>query len=339
LFAAAAAVLLFLVPTPYAAYQPGIAFDTAQMVETSSPDAPGQGSFYMTTVLLTPATFWTAVRSTWDDDLQLLSKASLLRGSTEAEYKRAQTVVMRASQADAIEAAYRAAGVRYRIAPDSVMVADAGDGGSRLQTGDVIETAGGAAIRSVGQLIEAVRKVGGGIMKTTVLREGKELEVAIEVNRIAGAEDSGVSPTDAAGSEPAEAALALGVAELAELHRIVPNDPAKEVVIHADDIGGPSAGLMFALQAVDELTPGDLTAGQRIAGTGTIAPDGAVGPIGGVSHKVAAAAKAGARWFLVPLRNAAEAKEKAERLGGSINVVPVSSLQDSIAKLRSLSGR
>ena len=70
-----------------------------------------------------------------------------------------------------------------------------------------------------------------------------------------------------------------------------------------DDIGGPSAGLMFSLGVYDTLTPGSLTGGNDVAGTGTIDERGRVGPIGGIQQKIVAAADAGAKIFLVPPAN------------------------------------
>jgi Lon-like protease len=75
----------------------------------------------------------------------------------------------------------------------------------------------------------------------------------------------------------------------------------------ADNIGGPSAGLMMSLAIYDTLTPGSLTGGADIAGTGTITPAGKVGPIGGIQQKIAAARDAGAELFLVPADNCADA--------------------------------
>lgn len=79
-------------------------------------------------------------------------------------------------------------------------------------------------------------------------------------------------------------------------------------IVGLDDVGGPSAGLMFALGIIDRLTPGDLTGGKVIAGTGTIDGGGVVGPIGGITLKMIAARRSGAAWFLTPAANCAEAK-------------------------------
>ena len=74
------------------------------------------------------------------------------------------------------------------------------------------------------------------------------------------------------------------------------------------NVGGPSAGLMFSLAIYDTLTPGSLTGGRTIAGTGEILPDGSVGPIGGIAQKIAGAQAAGAKLFFVPKDNCADVK-------------------------------
>jgi len=97
-------------------------------------------------------------------------------------------------------------------------------------------------------------------------------------------------------------------------------------------VGGPSAGLMFTLTLYNMLTPTDLTGGRRIAGTGTINPDGSVGPIGGVQQKVAAAEAAGAEYFLSPVDNYTDAASVA----GKIKVIKVATVGDAIAFLQNL---
>jgi PDZ domain-containing protein len=79
------------------------------------------------------------------------------------------------------------------------------------------------------------------------------------------------------------------------------------VKISVGDVGGPSAGLMFSLGIYDKLTPDDVTGGKFVAGTGTITPEGQVGPIGGIQQKMIAAHHAGATVFLTPTQNCADA--------------------------------
>jgi PDZ domain-containing protein len=106
-----------------------------------------------------------------------------------------------------------------------------------------------------------------------------------------------------------------------------------DVTIDSQNIGGPSAGMMFTLEIIDELTPEDLTHGRRIAGTGTINVDGVVGPIGGIRQKVFGAIDAGAEIILVPADNYDEALTAA---GDKITVVKVATIEDAIAYLNSL---
>jgi len=79
-----------------------------------------------------------------------------------------------------------------------------------------------------------------------------------------------------------------------------------KVSINAGDVGGPSAGMMFSLAVYDKLTPGPLTGGADIAGTGTIDSAGTVGPIGGIQQKLVGARRGGAAWFLAPADNCNE---------------------------------
>lgn len=106
--------------------------------------------------------------------------------------------------------------------------------------------------------------------------------------------------------------------------------------INSANIGGPSAGLAFALAIIQELTPGDITAGQRVAATGTIALDGSVGEIGGIAQKTDAVRRAGGTVFLVPPTNYAAAKARA---GSHLRVIAVSSLDQALGALGSVGGR
>jgi len=106
-----------------------------------------------------------------------------------------------------------------------------------------------------------------------------------------------------------------------------------EVTIDSQNIGGPSAGMMFTLQIMDQLTDGEITHGERIAGTGTIARDGTVGSIGGIKQKVFGAIDAGARAVLVPAGNFDDAVAAA---GDNIEIVRVETIKDAIAFLETL---
>lgn len=95
----------------------------------------------------------------------------------------------------------------------------------------------------------------------------------------------------------------------------------------SEAVGGPSAGLMFALAIVDKLSPGELTGGRHIAGTGEINGNGDVGPIGGIRHKIVAAAENGATEFLVPAANCGEAVTEPPE---GIELIRVETLEGAI---------
>ncbi len=106
-----------------------------------------------------------------------------------------------------------------------------------------------------------------------------------------------------------------------------------DVEIDSRNIGGPSAGLMYTLGIMNLLTEEDITKGRLIAGTGTIDNEGRVGPIGGMRQKTFAAIATGAEYLLVPAGNTDEAREAA---GDDIEVVPVATIDDALAFLKSL---
>ncbi|MDT9681281.1 S16 family serine protease [Streptomyces sp. TRM76323] len=123
----------------------------------------------------------------------------------------------------------------------------------------------------------------------------------------------------------------------AALNHLGRSEKDVEVKLHLADVGGPSAGLLFSLGIVDKLAGdgegGDLTGGRVVAGTGTIAPDGTVGAVGGVSLKTQAAARDGATVFLVPK---AECDDALATRPGGLRLIPVGTLKDAVASLKAL---
>lgn len=112
-----------------------------------------------------------------------------------------------------------------------------------------------------------------------------------------------------------------------------------EVDINTDLIGGPSAGLAFTLALIDELTPGDLTGGVKVAATGTIDGDETVGAIGALRQKTVAVKAAGVKVFFVPSSQSFEELEAARQVAGSkLRIAPVANLGEALAILREMGG-
>lgn len=151
------------------------------------------------------------------------------------------------------------------------------------------------------------------IPREAVFTDGRSEEQVIESNQTAFEESENTAITTA----------------LAELG----NPAGVTVGVDVKEIGGPSAGLMITLGIIDKLTPADLTGGRLIAGTGVIGPDGAVGPIGGITQKLHGARAAGATFFLVPADNCAEARRSPPP---GLTTARVASLDDALLALQSI---
>jgi PDZ domain-containing protein len=190
------------------------------------------------------------------------------------------------------DVSYRGAGARLiDVVPDGP-AATAG-----LAPGDVIVEFAGVPVEFAEGIAGILPELNPGEPVSVVVRNEDDPESQRAVDLL-------LAPRE---DDPARAFIGA-IIETADLFLDVPLDLA----IETNNIGGPSAGMMFALGIIDRLTEADLTGGHRIAGTGTIAVDGDVGPIGGVRQKVIAAAEAGADYVLVPVENAAAAVGAAD---------------------------
>ena len=108
------------------------------------------------------------------------------------------------------------------------------------------------------------------------------------------------------------------------------------ITVQLQDVGGPSAGMMFALGLIDKMTPGSLTGGKRVAGTGTITASGAVGAIGGIRQKMYGAKDAGAQYFLAPASNCGGDDGVRGHIPSGLTVFATSSLKQSLADLKAI---
>jgi Lon-like protease len=218
------------------------------------------------------------------------------------------TAAFAASEADAEVAALAELGV-----PTRVVVADLTPGSPAtgvLEAGDEIVAVAGTAVASAAAVSEALTTTAPGQAVTVTYRRG-------------GAQRDG---TVVLGASPDRPQGLLGI-----LPGVEP--AAGDITISLGDVGGPSAGLVFALAVVDKLTPGELTGGAFVAGTGTIDRAGTVGRIGGIPFKMRAARDAGATVFLVPAENCGEALAEAPE---GLRLVRVGTLDEALANLDAL---
>ena len=182
-----------------------------------------------------------------------------------------------------------------------------------LETGDVIVGAGGRPVRTVDLLRDALARLAPGeAVRLRVRRDGKTIDRSV--------------PTVASPSDRERAIVGINVSHDATI--VLPRD----VTIDLGDIGGPSAGLPFALQVYQELG-NDVDRGLRIAATGEIELDGSVLSVGGLEQKTIGVRRAGADVFLVP---AGENAQTARRYAGGLRIIPVESFRQALRALRTL---
>ena len=317
------AILLFLfAPLPYYITYPGEAttIETFMTVEDGTKEA---GELMMVTISQRRATPLWLVGS-WFTPFTEASPSSryLYDGESDQDYERRQQLLMSSSQQAAVQYAYRLAGEDVTVTFDGMYVSAPIEGSlaaNVLKPGDVITALDGRSFASRLDFIDRVEAFEAGDEVTITLeREGRERVVKTLVQ-----------PLDRSGDR-----VGLGIYEPLPVQdvRTEPDD-----TFELTNVGGPSAGLMFTLEIYDQLTPGDLADGEKIAGTGTVDEEGNVGPIGGAWQKIVAAERAGATVFFVPAgSNYEDAMESFERLESEITVVPVKTVEDAIDYLETM---
>src|SRR5439155_2201134 len=238
-------------------------------------------------------------------------------GTTQEQVNQTNKRLIDESKPVAAAVALRAAGYSVDITGQgaevqSILHGMPADG--VLQVGDIITAVDGQAVDTTSALIDSIRRHQVGDQVTlTIRREAQDQDVVITTKS---------SPT-----EPGRPIVGVTISTyLFEVRMPFPVD------IESDNVGGPSAGFMFALGILDALTDGDLTRGYYVAGTGTIDADGTVGAVGGAAEKALAAEQDGAQVFLVPKDDFQEAGRWVRR----IQVQPIERFEDAIRVLCAL---
>jgi Lon-like protease len=322
--ALALVVVLGLSPSGYVIEQPGPVYDTLgdqgadgePLIRIDGADThPTDGSLDLTTVTVVGSPRGTPdllrVALAWFDPRKSVKplEAAFPAGVSSEERDEQSRLQMQNSQQEAIAAALTELG--YDI-PRTLTVQGVVEGAPAegvLEEGDQVLSVNGADIANLTELRDAIAANGTGEPAALgILRDGAERTVD-------------VTPT----TQQGQTVVGVGVAVAYEF----PFD----VEIELPNVGGPSAGMTFALGIYDKLTPGSLTGGERIAGTGTIDAEGAVGPIGGIRQKLYGAQQAGADWFLAPESNC---DQVVGHVPEGMDVVAVGTLDDALAAVEAI---
>ncbi|GAT80981.1 hypothetical protein STXM2123_1682 [Streptomyces sp. F-3] len=247
-------------------------------------------------------------------------------GKTEEQSTQENAEEFTQSQESAKVAALKELGlpVRSWVIVSTVVKGTPAEG--KLHAGDVIKAVDGTEVKQPSDVAKLVtrHKPGQDVVFTIV--PAKE-QAAAEKQRRTATVTKDVTITTAQSDDAGAKRAIVGISAGTD-HTF----PFK-IDIKLADVGGPSAGLMFALGIYDKLTPGSLTGGEFVAGTGTIDNNGKVGPIGGVEMKIVGARDKGARFFLTPADNCASAVKDTP---SGITLVKVNTLRDALAALKDI---
>ena len=322
-----ALVVLTFLPSPYVIQRPGPVYDTlGTATDEDGEEVPlisvegaetfeTAGTLDLTTVQVvgnrerTPS--WFELALAWMDSSRAVVPLDSVfpEGVTTEQRDEHNATLMVDSQHEATAAALGELG--YDTGAE-VVVVDAVEGTPAdgiLQADDVITGIGGTAVTSATQLREAIQESDGQPVQLTVQRDGEEKTVEV---------------TPEKSTEGGTTTWLIGVTLRTDY------DFEIDVTIQLDNVGGPSAGMMFALGIIDTLTPGELNGGENVAGTGTIDAEGTVGPIGGIRQKLYGARDAGAEYFLAPASNC---DEVVGHVPDGLQVIRTATLDESLDAL------
>jgi Lon-like protease len=309
-------VLLAVVTVPYVSLGPGPAFDTLGEVDgkpvvdiKGTQTHPTTGHLDMTTVSQRDDLSLAEALTLWLSGQEQLMPRDLVYppGTSREDVDKANDADFKESEHNAEFAALGY--LKYAEAVTVVTLTDPGPSVGKLQAGDAIKAVDGKPVATVEQFTS--------YLKTT--KPGQN--VAVDFHR--------------KNAPPGVAHITLGHHPKGDHGFVgvsVTDAPWAPFAVDFNlaNVGGPSAGLMFSLAVIDKLTTGNLVGSKFVAGTGTIKPDGEVGRIGGILHKMSAAHDAGATVFLVPAENCYEANSKqvpglqlvkVDNLGGAVDAL------------------
>jgi len=332
----AGVIALNSVTVGYYAIYPGeaIPVDGVRGTVTVNTLHAGSGNLFLTTVTFrSRVTVWDQLFNFAHPDVQLIAQRDLTGGVSASQYLAQNAQAMNDSELAAKVAALRRLGYVVPERGDGALVLQVGPGSAadgRLKEGDVITRIDGRAVAVAGDATAAVR----------AHKPGDTISLDVQRPGLNGSRPGpvhiAVQPTACGSRCPGDPNRALIGIDLATDQQRFDLPTQVGLNIEASNIGGPSAGLAFTLGIIDALTTHAITGGHRIAVTGTIDPDGTVGPVGGVRQKTVAVEQQRCEYFLVPTDEFAAATARAK--GSHVKVVSVANLDQALAFLRSIHG-
>jgi PDZ domain-containing protein len=310
-----------LVQVPYFLLSPGSVRSTEGLISVEgAPTFTSEGEIDFTTVSVKKATALQALIGWLDPTVDVIPEDDLLGGQTQDENRERNLREMADSKDVATAVALESLGYDVEEQGSGALIVQTvpdTPAASALQRGDVVVAADGQPIQLSQQLVDVIAAHQPGDTVGLEVQHTEDQKETVEVQLVGRPDD------------PSKAMLGVSL----ETFRLTYDFPFT-VEIDSGAVGGPSAGLAFTLGVIDVLTPESLTAGQRVATTGTMDSSGTVGPVGGVQQKTVAVRRAGATLFLVP----SSEYDEALKYAGDMRVERVDTLDEALEALTSIGG-
>ncbi|MBU4350046.1 PDZ domain-containing protein [bacterium] len=311
-------ILLNLIPTPYFLVIPGQAINLSENITVENGEKDAKGQFLLTSTAIIKANLLLYIYGFFDPNIDLKNRDDeMLLNMDQKDYINIMEKLMQESQMISKVVAIRKAGYSPEISGRGILIngiLDNSPAKNKLLPGDVIIKIDEQPIHTLEEFSEIIRSYSSRQMvRITFLRDNSTYSTSISLIELPGADDK-------------TGRIGIGVyTETKDLQCRFP----LEIEINLEKIKGPSAGLMIALEVLNQLTENDLSSSLLIAGTGNLSIDGRITEVDGIKQKIVSAKKHKADVFLVPQKNYPEAL----KFGRGIKIIPVDDFDDVIIKL------
>jgi PDZ domain-containing protein len=331
-----AVVAGFLIHLPYVVISPGEAtpLDSSVVMISGAPSYDSTNNVLFLTVRVSneDPTVWRVVTAWLNSDEDVEKRSNVVGCASPEDNVTYNTLLMQQSQSDAKDVALTRLGYTVTADAPRVTVVQACAGAPAygiLEVGDQVLAVDDTPVATSTELVARVRAhTPGDTIDISVNRDGATQATKVVAGRISA--DGTKCKVIASGATAEAGTACIGSASQDFVTYHFPID----VTINTERVGGPSAGLAFALAIIDDLTPGKLTDNNRVAVTGTIATDGSVGIVGGVEQKAITARRNGVQLMLVPKEEVADARKGAD----GMKVVGVATVDEALAALERAGG-
>ena len=311
-------ILLNVIPTPYFLVIPGQAIKLSENIIVENGEKDAKGQFILTSTAIIKANLILHIYSFFDSNIDLKNKDDeILFNMDQEDYINIMEKLMQESQMISKIVALRKAGYLPEISGRGILVngiLDNSPAKNKLLTGDVIIKVDEQFTDSLEEFSKIIGNyTSNQIVRITFLRNNSSYSTLIPLIKLPDTDDK---------------TERIGIGIYAETKDLQCDFPL-EVEIDLNKIKGPSAGLMIALEILNQLTENDLSSSLVIAGTGNLSIDGSITEVDGIKQKIISAKKKKADIFLVPQKNYSEAL----KFGQGLRIIPVDDFDDTIMKL------